>query len=132
MTNIPATLPKSPRHDQLQFLRQSARLEESGTPYLVRHTTIMLSLLVFLFIVWASVTPVEEVTQAPGEVVPVGLTQLIQHYDGGIIQNIAVHEGSIVKKGDVLLMLVGAGTQEELEKALIRLLAKPHFWSAIL
>jgi multidrug efflux pump subunit AcrA (membrane-fusion protein) len=104
---------------QLQFLRLSARLEERATPYLVRRTSFVLSAVVLLFIGWAAVTQIEEITQSPGEVVPFGFTQIIQHFDGGIVREIPVLEGAFVKEGDVLLRLDGAGAQEDLNKAVI-------------
>lgn len=104
---------------QLQFLRLSARLEENTTPYFVRRTSLALSIFVLIFIGWASVTQVEEIAQAAGEVVPFGFTQIVQHFDGGIVKEIPVREGSYVKAGDVLLRLDGAGAEEELTKATI-------------
>lgn len=122
---IARTLPSHPAparrgsEAQLQFLRQSAQLEESSTPYFVRRVSFLLSALVALFIAWAYVTPIEEITQAPGDVVPSGFTQIVQHYDGGIVREIPVHEGSFVHQGDILLRLDGAGVQEDLNKAKI-------------
>ncbi len=107
------------REAQLQFLRQSTRLEESVAPYFVRRTGIGISLLIWLFLIWAVFTKVEEIAQAPGEVVPNGFTQIVQHYDGGLVQEIHVQEGSFVQKGDLLILLNGAGTQEELNKAIV-------------
>jgi len=107
------------REEQLQFLRQSARLEESTAPYLMRGAMLLLSALVLLFILWATFTQIEEIAQAPGEVVPNGFVQIVQHYDGGMVKEILVREGSEVKAGDVVLKLDGAGAQEDLNKALI-------------
>lgn len=106
---------------QLQFLRQSARLEESAAPINVRRTSLMVSVLVWAFVVWIAVTEIEEVAQAPGEVVPLGFTQIVQHYDGGIVADIRVAEGSLVAQDDVLLVLDGAGAREELNRANIAL-----------
>lgn len=118
MTATPAPTRFTRAHEaQLQFLRLSAQLEESIAPNFVRRTTIFLSVAVLLFIGWMAVTPVEEIAQAPGEVVPYGFTQIVQHFDGGIVKDIPVREGSFVKEGDVLLQLDGAGTEEELAKA---------------
>lgn len=107
------------KNGQLQFLRQSARLEESSAPYLVRGAMVILSALVFLFIIWASFAEIEEIVQANGEIVPSGFTRIVQHYDGGIVREILVHEGSEVKEGDVLINLDGVGAEEELKKAII-------------
>lgn len=108
------------KEEQLQFLRQSARLEESSAPHVVRGGALLLSLLVFAFIAWASTAEIEEIAQAPGEVVPSGFVQIVQHFDGGIIKEITVEEGSKVEAGTVLLRLDGAGAQQELNKAIIQ------------
>ncbi len=114
------------REEQLQFLRQSARLEESAAPYLVRGAMLALSTLVFLFIAWMMFTKIEEIAQAPGEVVPNGFVQIVQHYDGGIVKEILVREGGEVKAGDTLLKLDGAGAQQDLNKAQIELKGLEH------
>ncbi len=56
-------------------------------------------------IVWAQLTQIDEVAVAPGEVVPRGQVKVIQHLEGGLIQNIFVAEGSQVKAGEPLLQL---------------------------
>lgn len=123
MTNftnvINHTISARNREEQLQFLRQSARLEESSAPYFVRGVMFIFSVLVFLFLFWAAVAEVEEIAQASGEVVPSGFTQVIQHFDGGIVKEILVKEGSMVKEGDIVVRLDGAGAEEELRKAVI-------------
>lgn len=116
------TLSKRPeksriRESQLQFLRQSTRLEESTAPYLMRSAMNLLSIMVFAFIAWMAFANIEEITQANGEVVPNGFTQIVQHYDGGIVKEIMVREGSHVQEGDALIKLDGVGAQEELNRA---------------
>lgn len=119
-TSTPARFSRA-HEAQLQFLRLSAQLEESLTPNFVRRTTFILSMLVLLFIGWIAIAPVEEITQAPGEVTAYGPTQIVQHSDGGIVKEIQVHEGSFVKEGGVLLQLDGADTEQELTKAVAAL-----------
>lgn len=114
------TLKKKPaktREDQFQFLRQSARLEESAAPQLVRGAMWILASLVFGFIYWAAKVEIEEIAQAPGDVVPSGFSRIVQHFDGGIVKDILVEEGRLVKAGELLLKLDGVGAQEELNKA---------------
>ncbi len=121
---------KTPRHSagrlktreaQLQFLRQSTRLEESTAPHLVRMTMILLSLAVLAFIAWMCFARVEEISAAPGEVYPAGFSRVVQHYDGGIVKQILVHEGDTVTVGQPLIILDGVGAQEELSRATIEM-----------
>jgi len=57
------------------------------------------------FALWAGFVPLEEGVSASGTVVVENNRQLIQHLEGGIIQDIAIKEGSQVTAGDTLLVL---------------------------
>lgn len=109
------------QEEQLQFLRQSARLEESAAPINIRRTGLLIAALVWIFVLWGAITKIEEVAQAPGEIVPLGLSRIVQHYEGGIVADIKVLEGSLVAQGDLLLVLDGAGAIEELNRSRIAL-----------
>jgi HlyD family secretion protein/adhesin transport system membrane fusion protein len=105
---------------QLRHLSQSARLEEALSPKIVRATMGVISLSVLAFIVWASRTNVYEIARSPGEVVPYGFQQVVQHLEGGIVREILVQEGQLVEQGDVLLRLDPADVAGELEQARAR------------
>src|ERR1700743_1682033 len=98
---------------QLRFLSQSARLEEAVNPRIVRVTTWTICLSVLAFLCWSSVASINEVSRAPGEVTPQGFQQIVQHLEGGLVREIRVNEGDVVQKGQVLMVLDGAGVQED-------------------
>lgn len=56
-------------------------------------------------VVWANFTKLDEVSVAPGEVVPHGRIKTIQHLEGGIIQSIDVAQGDVVHAGDQLVQI---------------------------
>lgn len=58
-----------------------------------------------VFIIWASVAELDEVTRASGRVVPSKQIQIIQNLEGGIVKEILVKQGDTVKAGDVLVRL---------------------------
>ena len=58
-----------------------------------------------LFIVWASVSEIEEATRGDGKVVPSSQIQVVQNLEGGILSEILVNVGSLVKKGQLLLRI---------------------------
>lgn len=58
-----------------------------------------------VFIIWASVSEIDETVRGEGRVVPSGQTKIIQHLEGGIIAKILVKEGDLVEKGDPLFKL---------------------------
>ncbi len=108
----------SSRMKQLRFLSQSARLEEAVNPRIVTMSSWAISLSMVAFISWASVTSINEITRGPGEVIPQGFQQIVQHLEGGLVREIRVAEGNVVDKGQVLMVLDGAGTQEDLGRSL--------------
>lgn len=61
--------------------------------------------LCFTFIIWASFTEVDEITQGEGKVIPASHLQVVQNLEGGIVHNIFVKEGDKVKKGQLILQL---------------------------
>ena len=62
----------------------------------------MIIILLGGLITWANFTTLEEVSVAMGEVVPQGKVRVIQHLEGGIVENIYVKEGDRVKVGSRL------------------------------
>lgn len=64
------------------------------------------SILLFaLFIVWASVSEVEQVTRGQGKVIPASQIQVIQNLEGGILSELHVKVGDTVKKDQLLLKI---------------------------
>ena len=57
----------------------------------------------FLLVVWAYFAEIDEVAKGDGKVIPSQQLQVLQSYDGGIVQDILVSEGQQVKRGQVLL-----------------------------
>ena len=75
---------------------------------------------------WAAFSKLDEVSSAAGEVVPQGKVKLVQHYEGGIIAELYVQDGSVVTEGQPLLQLdvsASGANREELQVRLDALLA---------
>lgn len=58
-----------------------------------------------LFMAWAAFAPLEEGVSAPAVVAVESRRTTIQHVQGGVIDRLLVKDGSMVKKGDVLVEL---------------------------
>jgi HlyD family secretion protein len=58
-----------------------------------------------LFMGWAALAPLDAAIVAPGVVVVSGNRQAVEHRDGGVVGRLAVKEGQIVRRGDVLMEL---------------------------
>lgn len=61
--------------------------------------------LVALFFYWASVSEIEEVTRGDGKVIPSGQIQVVQNLEGGILSEILVGVGDMVKRDQLLLRI---------------------------
>lgn len=68
-------------------------------------TIIAIAAFIVLAVGWSVWAQLEQVSRAPGQVIPTGRIQLIQSNDGGQIIDIKVAEGEIVKKGQLLVVL---------------------------
>lgn len=65
----------------------------------------LMSAMVGFFIIWAGMTEVEEVTRGTGQVVPSKEIQIIQSLEGGVLREILVNKGDIVKKDQILMRI---------------------------
>jgi adhesin transport system membrane fusion protein len=54
---------------------------------------------------WAAWFELDEVTKGQGKVIPASREQVVQSLDSGVVSQILVREGAVVKKGDVLIRL---------------------------
>ena len=54
-------------------------------------------------VLWAALARVDEVSRGEGKVIPSGQNQHLQSLDGGVVSEILVKEGQVVKKGQLLL-----------------------------
>ena len=80
-----------------------ARLKQE--PLRARFVLRWLGLLLVLFLVWAAIARVDEVTRGSGKVTPSRQVQVIQAVDGGIVSEILVREGQSVEAGQLLFRI---------------------------
>lgn len=69
---------------------------------------ILLYSIVAIFLVlfiWAGVAEIDEITRGEGKVIPSSKLQIVDHLEGGIVQEIYVNEGDIVEKGQLLIRI---------------------------
>ncbi|MFD1802354.1 HlyD family efflux transporter periplasmic adaptor subunit [Mixta tenebrionis] len=73
-----------------------------------RNTSMIIwlcSAALLIFLVWAHFAILDEVTVGTGKVTPSTRAQVIESLDGGIVNQLNVHEGDIVNKGQILARL---------------------------
>lgn len=111
-----STLPRA----RARFLAQAIQLEETRHSEIIA-TAIYLSLIIlFSAVVWAWSTNVNEVSISKGEVIPSGLIHNIQHFEGGIVEQIKVRNGDKINQGVLLLRFSPHLLQLEKEQLLVR------------
>lgn len=88
-----------------QPLTQAILLEEAVSPRFARMTILLAAATLAGFVAWASVAKLDIVAVAQGQIAPSGAVQVVQHIDGGRIEQIHVVDGQHVKKGEELMHL---------------------------
>ncbi|HPH05751.1 MAG TPA: HlyD family type I secretion periplasmic adaptor subunit [Methylotenera sp.] len=73
------------------------------------------------FLLWAKLSSVDVIVRTEGRIVPAGKSQIVQHLEGGIVRNILVHEGEIVKAGQPLMDLSDIQARSNLDQGQSRL-----------
>jgi adhesin transport system membrane fusion protein len=56
-------------------------------------------------ILWSAFAEIDEVTRGQGKVIPSRQVQIIQSQDGGLVSEILVAEGDVVREGQLLVRL---------------------------
>ena len=80
-----------------------AKLQQE--PVRARALLRVIALIIFLLILWAAFAQLDEVARGEGKVIPSSQLQIIQSFDGGVVQEVLVREGQVVEKGDLLLRI---------------------------
>lgn len=102
------------------FSRFNSRLKEPRLP----HSSLVawsLFALLAVFIAWASLFHLDEVTTGSGKVIPSSHEQVIQSLEGGIIHSLMVREGDIVERGQQLAQLDRTKTESSVLESESRL-----------
>jgi len=83
---------------------------------------ILLYIILFLalFVIWASLFSIDEVSKGNGKVIPSSKEQVIQSLDGGVLERIYVQEGQIVEAGEVLAQLDITRTESTVEESVVK------------
>jgi multidrug efflux pump subunit AcrA (membrane-fusion protein) len=77
------------------------------------------------FLAWGSLVPLDQGIPAAGVIASESSRKQISHVTGGIIEAIAVKEGQLVKKGDLLVRLDEAQSLASLKAA------QSHWWTTL-
>jgi len=84
------------------------------------------------FMVWSSVAPLEEGVAASRQIVVEENRQLVQHLEGGLVEEIRVREGEMVKQGDVLVVLKKTASLSNRDQVVQQYYARYNLAQAVL
>lgn len=86
-------------------LAQQNALHDLDTPLRARWVLRIIILGLLLLLVWAAIGKIDQVTRAQAVLIPTDRLQLVQSSDGGVLTELYVKEGQVVKAGDILAVL---------------------------
>ncbi|RUY01127.1 HlyD family type I secretion periplasmic adaptor subunit [Mesorhizobium sp. M7A.F.Ca.CA.004.04.1.1] len=78
---------------------------EDRPPLFASASIFIIGALFVVFVAWASFAEVDEIARGDGKVIPASKTQIIQASEAGVVQEIAVTIGQVVKKNDLIIRL---------------------------
>ncbi len=119
----PGRTQPTPRHGIPSAV--SADLLALPPPGLSRLLQVLIGLIA-VAIVWSMLATVEEVATGRGRVIPASKIQVVQTLEGGIVREILVQEGAMVREGDVILRIdptIAGSTLGEAQEKLLGLQA---------
>ncbi|EKD92321.1 MAG: Type I secretion membrane fusion protein, HlyD [uncultured bacterium] len=99
-----------------KYFSEANLTEEDGYFRLVRRSIVFIAVVVFLFIIWAIFTKIDEVAVTYGDVQPVQEVQVIQHLEGGIVASVSVKDGEEVRAGKILMQLNPSNIKAQIAK----------------
>jgi len=78
---------------------------ELRTPKTARMLLAGTGALMVIALIWAHFAVLDEVKRGNGRVIPARQIQIVQSLEGGIIEQILVHEGTVVQEGQTLMRI---------------------------
>jgi adhesin transport system membrane fusion protein len=94
---------ENPKARDADFVQDADNFMIHQEPLRARILVKTILIAVALFIMWAAVALVDEITKGEGKVIPSSQVQVLQSLDGGIVVEINVKEGQVVEAGQILL-----------------------------
>lgn len=89
-------------------------------PFFARAILALVVLTITTFVAWAWFTEIDEIARGEGKVIPVSKTQIIQSSEPGIVRQIAVKLGQVVRKDQLLIQIENTTTESSLGEAVAK------------
>ncbi len=94
--------------------------QHDNPPLLARGILALVALVIASFVAWAAIADINEIARGEGKVIPVSKTQIIQSSEPGVVQQIAVVLGQVVRKGQLLVQLDNTTTTSTLGESVAK------------
>lgn len=102
---LPPNDPNAPVREDIRFMPTRLGAFFLNPPrasfLIIRYTLILF----VIAVIWACLSPIDEITRAEGKVIPSSNVQVIQNLEGGIVSDIPVKIGQVVHKDDIVMKL---------------------------
>jgi adhesin transport system membrane fusion protein len=97
-----------------------SRLVHDAPPFFARMLLVIVAACMVAFLLWASFAEIDEIARGEGKVIPVSKTQIVQSSEAGIVQQIAVQLGQVVRKGDLIVQINNQTTESTLGESVAK------------
>lgn len=91
--------------DQRDWVTEADWAKLQQEPVRARLLLRVIAYTMLLLLIWAALAEIDEVARGEGKVIPSSQLQVIQSFDGGVVEAVLVKEGQVVNKGDLLLRI---------------------------
>ena len=98
-------LPKNEEGESVDFSTDADVAILRQEPLRARVLLRSIGIVMALFVAWAAVAQLDEVTRGEGRVIPSKQIQVLQSIDGGLVSEILVQEGDIVQPDQLLIKI---------------------------
>lgn len=98
-------LPNKEEQEAVDFATDADLAIIRQEPLRARVLLRAIGLVILLFITWAALARLDEVTRGDGKVIPSRQVQVLQSIDGGLVSEILVREGDVVQADQLLVKI---------------------------
>jgi membrane fusion protein, adhesin transport system len=106
--------------EYMQDVREALMAQATPGSSAVLYVMVVLTIIA---IVWASISRVDEVTQAEARVIPTSREQVVNSLEGGVLAELLIKEGDTVEKGQPIVRLEPTRFESQYQEGVSRMLA---------
>ena len=114
---------KTVQHADLEFMPDTSAASLEQSPRGARMILWVVVAFLAFALMWADRAELDEVTRGNGQVIPSRQIQVVQNLEGGIVSEILIKEGDIVKSGEALLKIDDVRFSSSYRESRLRYLA---------